>query len=631
MFTTTQKKRKPTKSSVRPPVKNPRALRRNPVRQTRYRDRQATSEPDSVINDLWIRNKSDELAIDDGCWFDIARGAFTVWWIEKYCKLYEGDFAGEPLILRSGCKELDQPITADWYSEKGRAASIERAANYIEWRSSGGEPDWQYECTMRIFGWAMHSERWERVIRRFNAFQIWVPKKQKKTPTEAAYGVYLTCGDGEQGAKVFAGAKDGQQACIQMDHAIAMVEQSPELSIECKTNKNERSISHLPTRSKFAPMSSANKQTQQSKEGKNGSMLIDETHVVDRAFIRRVRRMGISRSEPIHGEVSTAGNDPSSYGKERQDYGRQVLAGAENNSKMFVAIYEAPQDLKPEDLAADPIKFGKMANPAWGHTAYEEEYLADYSESKRTVHDMADLLMYRLNIWQQVANAWLSGAAWLACGEPWRIEGHQRHQAVVALDMAKTQDMSSLTVTINDGGKLRQKTYLFTTEKFARDNQDKANFKQWIHDGHLIEIPGDTIKARYIKDKFDEIARALSVKALIYDKKFAQDFIEYVEDKHSSIDVVEFPQWSSTMARPIDDFEAAVIDGEVYHDNNPCLNWQAGNCAVKKTANGMILVKPEWDNHQKIDGMVTSVMSYWGATALKIKPSVYKRRGVLSA
>jgi len=345
----------------------------------------------------------------------VARGAFTVWWIERYCKLYEGDWAGESLILRSGCDELDQQISADWYSEKGRAKSIERAAAYSEWLAAGNQPDWQYECTMRIFGWTRHSERWGRAIRRFNAAQVWVPKKQKKTPTAASWSVYLTCGDGEQGAKVFAGAKDGLQARLQMDHAIAMVQQSPELSIECKTNANESSITHLPTRSKFAPMSSANKQTEQSKEGLNGSMMIDEVHVVDRSFVRRISRMGISRSEPMRGEVSTAGNDPESYGKERQDYGRQVLAGAEKNDRMFVAIYEADQKLSEDDLAADPLRYGKQANPAWGHTAHEEEFLDDYNESKRTISGLADFYMYRLNVWQQVANAWLTGADWMAC------------------------------------------------------------------------------------------------------------------------------------------------------------------------------------------------------------------------
>ena len=36
------------------------------------------------------------------------------------------------------------------------------------------------------------------------------------------------------------------------------------------------------------------------------------------------------------------------------------------------------------------------------------------------------------------------------------------------------------------------------------------------------------------------------------------------------------------------------------------------------------------DDPRKIDGMVSSVMSRFGAMELDIKPSVYKRRGVLT-
>ena len=591
---------------------------KSPERQTRYRDRHAASVSDDSVTALWVRNESDRIAVSNGCWFDVSRGAFTVWWIERYCKLYEGDWAGEPLILRSGNAELDKQIDADWYSGGGRQQSIDRAMAYSEWVAAGNQPDWQYECTMRVFGWTRDSERWGRPIRRFNAAQVWVPKKQKKTPTAASWSVYLTCGDGEQGAKVFAGAKDGLQARLQMNHAMAMVEQSPELSIECKTNANESSITHLPTRSKFAPMSSANRQTEQSKEGLNGSMMIDEVHVVDRAFIRRISRMGISRSEPLRGEVSTAGNDPESYGKERQDYGRQVLAGAENNDRMFVAIYEADQKLTDDDLSSDPVKYGRMANPAWGHTAHEEEFVDDYNESKRTISGLADFKMYRLNVWQQVANAWLKGADWLACGDQWVEDEFRGYEASIGMDLSKTQDMSALTVTIDDDGLKRQKSWVFTTESFVRDNQDKANFRQWVRDGHLIEIPGNTIRNSFIKKQFAALTELFDVRCLVYDKTYAQDFVEWCEEEHAGVECVEFPQGYGTMARPIDDYEAAVVEREVSHDNNPCVNWQAGNCQSKDSDRGRLLAKPIRGDVRKIDAMVTSVMSYWGATALDI-------------
>lgn len=580
--------------------------------------------------EAWIRNKSDEVAVANGCYFDVGRGAYTVWWIERYCRLYEGEHAGENMLLRSGCPDVDHTIADEW-EEGGRERSIERAAKYARWVAAGNHRDWQYECTMRLFGWARHSERWKRSIRRFNAASIWIPKKQKKTPTLASWGVYLTCGDGESGAKTFGGAKDGNQAGIAMAHAIAMIEQSPELASECKINRNENSIEHMPTRSKYRPLSSANERTKNSKEGINGNILIDETHVVDRDFISIISRAGISRSEPMHLEVSTAGNNPDGYGKERQDYARQVESAAIENDQLFVAIYEAPQSLTDEQLHADPIRYGMLANPAWGHTAHEEEYLADYQQSRRTITGLAQFKMYRLNIWQTTANQWLRLDDWIRCGQSeYDRESFRGQPVALGMDLSKTRDMSALSVSVPYG----DKTYLFVdlwmTEAYARDNSDKAAFLEWQAAGDLNLIPGEVIQESFLRARFAELCKFFQVKVLVKDKTYAADFTEWVEENYSSVLQVDYLQNANAMEKPIDDFEADVIDGNIAHDNNQCLTWQAGHASVYTNARGFrIIQKPKPKDVRKVDGMVAALMSHWGTKHLPKKKSVYRRRGVL--
>ncbi len=89
----------------------------------------------------WIRNPSDERAAENGCRFDEERAQFAVDWIEGYCRLYEGEHAGQPLILHD---------------------------------------DWQRECTMRIFGWVRWSDHWKREIRRFRKASIYIAKKTRR-------------------------------------------------------------------------------------------------------------------------------------------------------------------------------------------------------------------------------------------------------------------------------------------------------------------------------------------------------------------------------------------------------------------------------------------------------------------
>lgn len=580
---------------------------------------------------LWVRDDSDMLAVKNGCWFDVERGAYTVWWIEKYCRLYEGESAGENVLLRSGNPDVDKSVQDDW-DDGGLQLSIARANKYAKWIQSGGEADWQYECTMRMFGWVRKSTRWNKVVRRFNAASVWIPKKQKKSPTLAAWGVYLTCGDGEPGAKCFGGAKDGNQSRIAMEHAIRMVEQSPELSSECKINRNEFSIEHVPSASKYKPLSSANERSKTSKEGLNGNILIDETHVVDEDFIKIISRAGISRSEPFHIEVSTAGNNPDGYGKKRQDYARQVHCGAIEDDQLFVAIYEAPQTLTDTELDADPIKYGKMANPAWGHTAHEEEYMADYQRSKRSISDLADFKMYRLNIWQHTSSQWLRLSQWLACGEKISLHEYRGKMAAIGLDFSKTRDMSALSVSIPFGEKVHQFIRLWITEAYVEANKTKATFDFWGSNGDLRIIPGETIDEMLIRNEFSELVKLLDVRLVVKDPAYASDFSAWIEEKHGKILQIDYPQSSKMMEKPIDDFEAAVIEQNLVHENNLCLNWQAGHARVRESANGLrIIQKPKRGDYRKVDGMVASVMSYWGTKQLPQRKSVYRRRGVLTA
>jgi phage terminase large subunit-like protein len=560
---------------------------------------------------LWTRNKSDELAIGNGCWFDVARGAWTVWWIERYCCLYEGEWAGENMLIRSGCSDTDKQILEEW-SDVGEQMSLARAERYAEWIAEGNAGDWQYECMMRLFGWVRNSQRWGRVIRRFTGASIWIPKKQKKSPTLAAMGVYLICGDGESGAKCFGGAKDGNQAGIAMAHAIAMIEQSLELSSECKINRNEKSIEHLPTRSKYKPLSSANERTKTSKEGINGHILIDETHVVDRDFISIISRAGISRAEPLQLEVSTAGNNPEGYGKERQDYARKVLTGEKQNDRLFVAIYEAPQDLADEDLEKDPTKYGKMANPAWGHTAHEEEFLADYEQSKQSLTELANFKMYRLNIWQHSSNPWIKMEQWdKCCGE---LSDWSEADAIGGgVDLGGRDDLASWAMVA----------------RFPHDEDEEGNVV-YRYEGLVHSFIGDDVKRDLTKDPFRQflsrnelrvtpypirdlkrtlidVCNRYSVWKVGFDPHGAQQIAEDL--KVENIDAVSFSQNYGMFNEPIRDFTAAIVDQRFRHDGDALLKWAVKNAHVKKSTSGLMMFDKE-KSVDKIDPVVALTMAY---------------------
>lgn len=575
----------------------------------------------------WIRNASDERAAADGCFFAPEVGGFVVWWIERFCRLYEGEQAGESLVLR-GCHECDHSAF-EALEEFDESAAIERASLFAECVRAGHAVDWQYDVTMRMFGWQVYSNRWKRNVRRFRQACIYVPKKNKKSPTLAAWGLYLACGDGEPGQKVFFGAKDGNQAReIAGKHAIEMLSQSVELMAECSINQSLKRITHEPSRSILQPMSSANATTQRSKEGLNGSLLIDETHVVDRDFMRIISRAGISRSEPVHGEFSTAGDNPDGYGKERFDLACDIISGKQYDQEVLAVVYAAPQSLTAEELAKDPLKFGRMANPAMGHTVDSDEYLKDYHRSKGRQSDLADFMMYRLNVWQHSASPWLNSSDWSACYELFSEDDMLGELCYAALDLSRTKDTSSLQLLFpRENGEFRLLSYFWLPEQAAKRYEHLVRWSEFAACGDVTLIPGEVVEYDYIERKFIECAEKFSIQSLAYDRTYAHDVTLRMEEA-TGVERVEFSQGWAAMAGPTAELERLVVSHRLRHNGNRVMTWQCGHATVKTDNNGnKRILKPS--NHQKVDGPVAAVMTV-GMAMAEEQDSVYTSRGAVS-
>lgn len=524
----------------------------------------------------WVRNPSDQLAVRNGCWFSEKRGRFVCDWLERYCRLYEGHAAGRPLKLL----------------------------------------DWARDCTMRMFGWMRWSEKWGGPVCRFTEASIWTAKKNAKSPMLAAWSLYKFCGEGEPGQKVFLGARDGQQAReIAGKHAIEMLMKSPALMNACTINRSLMQITHEASRSTLRPLSSANSRTQESKEGLNGSVMIDETHVVDRDFIRRISRAGISRRNPLRIEVSTAGNNPDGYGRERFDRARRVEQAEPGyeDDRLFVCIHAAPQDVSDEDLDADPLKYGRMANPAMGVLIDPEEYLRDYRASRSgSLQDWLDFKMYRLNVWQRGSNPWLREGDWQRCRRAFDERTLAGKACWAGLDLSRTRDMSALVLAFpddEDAEAVYLLPYFWLPRQRAQELASLYPVLEWERQGHLTVTPGGVIDFGAVEDEFARLASLFHVEGLAYDPRYAEELTQRMEGA-ARVERILFQQNDASFALPTEEFERLVIAGKMHHNGHPVLNWQAGHAhCMKKVSKAKRVVKPSADSPEGVDGIVAAVMA----------------------
>src|SRR5262245_5220694 len=106
----------------------------------------------------WIRNPSDTLAVEQGCYFDEADGKRACDFIEKFCRQSKGRWAGQPLKLL----------------------------------------DWQRDLIMRLFGWRQADGK-----RRFRTVYIEIAKKNGKSTLVSAISLLLLVADGEGGPEIY--------------------------------------------------------------------------------------------------------------------------------------------------------------------------------------------------------------------------------------------------------------------------------------------------------------------------------------------------------------------------------------------------------------------------------------------
>lgn len=560
-----------------------------------------TATADDVTR-AWVRDASDELAISLGCRFSPRQAEFVCGWVEEFCYLYEGDHAGKPMRLRA----------------------------------------WQIDYFSRAFGWVKWDAMRGRWVRRFREASIWIPKKNGKSPTLAATGLYLLCGDGEPGQKVFIAAKDGTQAMIAAEHAKMMVEQSPELRKECDIHLGQNKITHLPSHSFLKPLSSSNKRTKASKQGLNGSILTDEAHVVDHDFMKQIERAGISRAEPLNAAFSTAGDDLDGWGYQQFTYGQKVAAGEIDDTEYLFIYYGAPQDTSDEEIHRDVLTLGEKANPTWNDLITPGEFKRDYEKSRLSKPDFLEWKRYRLNIWSHGANPWLEVGAWERCKGVFTATDLLGDPCWGGLDYATVNDMTAFALAFPDEEDeriIRFLCWFWTTQRIVNEWRGKIPFDRWVEEGWL-RIGGEkAVQDHVVREEVKEIMADYDVRQYAYDPYKAdvitKEITEGVLDRDGKVLVsgngverVEFRQNIINYAWPTGAFEKSVIEETSRHDGNPVLAWQMGHAMAtpKDNSGNYRVVKPNKDGIKTVDGVQAAIM----ARALAVRgegdeTSVYER------
>lgn len=552
----------------------------------------------------WVRNEADErAAIEFGCRVDERRGQYAVDWVEENCILYEGDtFAGEFMTL----------------------------------------DDWQYEMYMQGFGWQFFDEEWEQRkagagwVRRFTTISGWIPKKNAKSPTLGSVGLYLFLGDGEQGQKCFSVATTRDQALISHTHALNFVRQSPSLSQRCKIDATTGSITDLWTNSTYTVLCGDKGGLKVSKEGINGSLLIDETHVVDALFMAIIGRAGISRRQPLKVQLSTSGDNLAGYGYTQFELGKENIKAATEGRHFDYRLYHfefaIPQTTSVDDLRDETKINGmiRLANPTIGRIIRFNEAKDDWRKSLRSDTELARFAMYRLNLWMSGAGAFIAGSDWARVGQRFSMKFVEEHPCIIGVDMSRCRDMTctapmwAVPVPMMlpedpfdfDSKLVEQEInvpyvvpFFWAPRRALGQFTGKLSIDDLVKRKQMFITESPVIRPEAIAEHINHLDERFNVRGVASDMYASAKLSGALSGMHGwEVDGENsrfflIPQNAANISPAIDQLMGCILSKMFVHNCNEVLTWQLGNITVIENKDGdRKFQKPTSNDYRKIDG-----------------------------
>lgn len=529
------------------------------------------------VPDRFVRNKSDEAAINGGCTFNLTAAERVRTFFRKHILHGKGQFAGQPF----------EPL------------------------------DWQWERVIApLYGW-----RRPNGTRRFRRAGVAVPKKNGKSTLLAALGLYHLVADRESGAEVYTVAADKAQASIIWKEAANMVRLDEGLSELLRPVTSGKHIYDDATGSVLSALSS----DVNTKEGYNSSCtMFDELHAQKGWELwNALRYAGASRRQPLLFWITTAGFDRDSLCFDEWQYARGIQSSTIIDTEFLPVIYEPDPG---DDWTAEST--WRKVNPSYGITISAEDMRSACEEVKRSPTKENAFKRYRLNIWTSGETKWLSEVDWKSCYLDYTEADLAGMPCISALDLSTTTDIAAEMLVFKIAGEYRllPRFWVPFETMLRRERLNRVRFDKWVEQGHIMKTPGNVIDYSIIRKDMNDLAEMYDIQEVGIDAwNHTQITCDLIAD---GFKVTPVRTGFLSLSSATKEFERQVLCGKMRHNGNSAMDWMIQNLLVEQDASGNL--KPSKKKSlEKIDGPVAAII----ALALHIgkgekKLSKYEKAGI---
>ncbi|MGC5796961.1 terminase large subunit [Sphingomonas sp. NFX23] len=448
-----------------------------------------------------------------------------------------------------------------------------------------------------LFGWLDAKTR----LRRYREAFILLPRGNAKSTIAAIIGLYMTFAENQGGAEGLSGATSMQQAEAVFIPAKRMVEMTPDLAEFYGLEVAARSIYQTSTGSSFKPVIARTKDG-----GLPWIAIADELHqALDDTQLNAFRTgMGKRRgSDPLLLIISTAGTNVAGVCRQEQLYFEAVLSGSMKDDRKFALIYT----IDPKDDWTD-FSVWRKANPNFGVSVDEDHLRSEYEKALQSPAHQSTCKTKYLNVWTNTATGWLNQRDWASAASP-GLQLSTTARTWIGVDLSTKTDITAIVVVQElPDGKRAIVPFLYLPKGALERSKNAKAYTDWIASGAIHATEGSASDHAAVEAMIRALKKDYQVQSVLFDSWQAAGMMQRLEA--DGIECVEFGQTAKNFTAPMIDFEAELMNGNIVHDDNPCLNWMASNISVRQMGPLKSPTKPTGQDHLKIDGMVAALMAY---------------------
>lgn len=480
----------------------------------------------------------------------MTRGEKVIAFIERYCRVPDGEHLGEPMQLADFQKKFILEIYDNPHGTHSAYLSIAR--------------------------------------------------KNGKTGLIAGLLLaHLVGPEAVQNSQIVSGAMSREQAAIVFDLAVKIVNLNPEL---------QRIVRVVPSGKRLYGLLCNVEYKALAAEGKTAHGLSPILAILDEVgqivgprsdFVDAITTSQGAHKAPLLIAISTqAANDADLFSVWLDD------AKNSNDPHIVSHVYSAEKNADVLDEEA-----WKAANPALGLFRSYDDLKRLANAANRMPSEENKFRNLNLNQRVSVVSPFVSRNVWESCSAKPTSEDII---SFAGLDLSQKNDLTAFVViSKTSDGRWNVHPYFWATEVGIHDRskRDRVPYDVWAKQGYLRTTPRASIDYEYLVKELDEIIQEYNISAIAFDRYHIDFLIKEFERINANPPLVKFGQGFKDMTPALSILEDELLNGTIRHGNHPILTMCAANAVVTRDEAD----NRKFDKHKatgRIDGMQALAMAF---------------------